>query len=88
MKHYGKIKNLKKLILDFGLQTKIQVDGNVSPLYIADMVAAGADILVGGSSGLFRKGLELKDSIQIFKREIERGLIKRKGSNHELCLGN
>ena len=69
-----KVADLKRLITKRGLATKIEVDGSVSPRYIAPMVAAGADILVGGSTGLFRRDLSLEQSVNIMRREIERGL--------------
>ena len=56
------------------LDIRISVDGNVSFENAPDMVAAGADILVGGSSGLFRSDISLEDSIKRLKDCINKGL--------------
>jgi pentose-5-phosphate-3-epimerase len=41
------------------------------------MVAAGADILVAGSSGLFRKDVPLESAIKFLREEIMTGLKRR-----------
>lgn len=48
-----KISVVKKMIQEHGLKTQISVDGGVSPLNAADIIKAGADILVAGSA-IFR----------------------------------
>ena len=45
-----KIKMLKKLLIDKGLSTFIEVDGGVKLNNAADIISAGADILVMGSA--------------------------------------
>ncbi len=45
-----KIRTLRKLINDRGLKTKIEVDGGVKPDNAAEIIKAGADILVAGSA--------------------------------------
>ena len=45
-----KIRELKQMILDNGLGTLIEIDGGVTLENAAGIVAAGADILVAGSS--------------------------------------
>jgi ribulose-phosphate 3-epimerase len=45
-----KIKILKKLVRDGGLSTLIEVDGGVKLVNAADVISAGADILVMGSA--------------------------------------
>ena len=45
-----KIKQLRKLIDDAGLKVKIEVDGGVTLENAKQIVDAGADILVAGSS--------------------------------------
>jgi len=50
-----KIAELKKMIDRRGLDIDIQVDGNVSFEHIPKMVAAGANILVAGTSSLYHK---------------------------------
>jgi len=71
---FGKIKDAKKLLLECGLDIEIALDGNVSFENIPKMVAAGADTLILGSSGLFVKGLSLDDSIKLVNEAIKQGL--------------
>ena len=49
--------------------------------YIAKMVEAGADMLVGGSSGLFRKDVPLAQAINEMHQQINLGLEKRNPTN-------
>jgi ribulose-phosphate 3-epimerase len=72
-----KIADLRKMILAMRVNVKISVDGNVNPLTIPDMVSAGADRLVLGSSGLFRKDLSLDLAIKEVYRAIDLGLQRR-----------
>ncbi len=46
----SKISTVKKMIQERDLKTQISVDGGVSLLNAADIVKAGADILVTGSA--------------------------------------
>lgn len=46
---YKRIKNLRKMIDDQGLDTRIEVDGGVTDQNIQKLVAAGADVFVAGS---------------------------------------
>ena len=74
----GKIEKLRK-ILDDDLQLDVQiaVDGNVSFQNIPSMVAAGADILVAGSSGLFRNDMPLESAWKHLNDYVAQGLEKR-----------
>ena len=45
-----KIARLRKRIDDLGLKTEIEVDGGVKPSNAAEVIKAGADILVAGSA--------------------------------------
>lgn len=72
-----KIADLAQLRARLKLDFKISVDGNVDTGNIPAMVAAGADILVGGSSGLFLPGQLLADSIEMMRRSIREGLAMR-----------
>lgn len=56
---------------------EICVDGNVNEENIPKMVSAGADILVGGSSGLFVRGKTLQESIATMHECIEKGTSSR-----------
>lgn len=52
-----KIREIKALRDDRGLAFRIEVDGNVGPATIPSLIGAGAEVLVGGTSGLFKQGL-------------------------------
>jgi len=45
-----KIATLRKRIDELGLKTEIEVDGGVKPENAAELINAGADILVAGSA--------------------------------------
>lgn len=70
-----KIEALRQQIADLKLDIKISVDGNVSFENVPSMVSAGADRLVGGSSGLFRNDMPLKDAVSRLRNAIEEGLV-------------
>ena len=59
-----KIEKLKNLIEKMGLDISITADGNINKLNIPDFIKAGANILVLGSSGLFRKDATIKESVE------------------------
>ncbi|GAB1855505.1 ribulose-phosphate 3-epimerase [Flavobacteriaceae bacterium MHTCC 0001] len=46
---YNRIKKLRKMIEDQGLDTRIEIDGGVTDKNIKQLVAAGADTFVAGS---------------------------------------
>lgn len=48
----------------------ISVDGSVSAERAALMAGMGAQIFVGGTAGIYRKGMELKDTIPTFRNAI------------------
>jgi ribulose-phosphate 3-epimerase len=69
-----KIENCKALLSSTGHDhVEIQVDGNVSFQHIPAMVAAGATMLVGGSSSVFDKDHSIGDAIAAVK-EIVKGV--------------
>lgn len=45
-----KVRELKSMLDEAGLQTLIEVDGGISPANAGELFAAGADILVAGNS--------------------------------------
>ena len=69
-----KVKDLSKLIQTRQLNTNIEVDGRVSLESIPDLVSAGADILVAGSTSLFLKGHSLGENKKMVEKAIEEGL--------------
>jgi ribulose-phosphate 3-epimerase len=56
-----KIARLHAMIASHGLDIDIEVDGNVSFANIPRMIAAGANVLVTGTSSLYIKGREVED---------------------------
>lgn len=66
-----KIDNLKNLITKMGLDLTITVDGNVNKDTIPEFIKAGSDILVLGSSGLFRKDVTIKQAVEEIKEAID-----------------
>ena len=66
-----KIENLKNLITKMGLDLTITVDGNVNKHTIPEFIKAGSDILVLGSSGLFRKDVTIKQAVEEIKEAID-----------------
>lgn len=64
---FEKIKHLKEKLSVAGYKTPIQVDGNVSYENIPLMLENGAEILVLGTSSLFRKDMPLQQSLKVVK---------------------
>lgn len=74
-----KIARLQKLIQEANLSLPIEVDGAVDEKTIPNLVRAGATILVGGSSGLFRKDRTIEESLRIMRRAIAIEEVRRAG---------
>ena len=69
-----KIRECSTLLESTGHQNvEIQVDGNVSFEHIPAMVSAGATMLVGGTSSIFRKGYSIGEAIAAV-RQIVKGI--------------
>ncbi len=66
-----KIYDMKKIINDARLDIMLSVDGNVSFENIPPMLNAGADVLVGGTSSLFKPNISLKNNIKKIKNLIK-----------------
>ena len=60
----NKIYDLKNILIKRGLKTKISVDGSVNYKTIPAMIDNGADILVLGSSSIFRENSSIKKEFQ------------------------
>jgi ribulose-phosphate 3-epimerase len=71
-----KISDCQDFLNERGVNLPIEVDGNVSFENIPKMVAAGADILVGGSSSVFHKSGSRAENIQHIHQAISLGLAK------------
>ncbi len=66
-----KIAQAKKLREERGLDYLIQIDGAVGPKTYGALHAAGADAYVMGTSGLYRKGMTLKESCERLHADFE-----------------
>lgn len=75
-----KIQDLKNMINQKGLTTKIQVDGRVSLETIPQLIQAGADDLVLGSTSLFIKGNSLVENKKLVEQAVAKGLKKEQVS--------
>ncbi len=73
----SKIHNLRTKLAEKSLPVRISVDGCVNPATIPDMVQAGADILVLGSSGLFMKDMPIPDALNRIRDAVDLGLKRR-----------
>lgn len=73
-----KIADCRAYLDAHGLDIPIQVDGNVSFENIPDMVAAGADNLVAGTSSIFYPGASLAENFKRTRAAIAQGLRRRK----------
>lgn len=65
-----KISKIREKIDARHLNIEIEVDGNVGGENLPKMAAAGADILVCGTSSIFRQGIPLDESLKIFDLEL------------------
>ena len=72
-----KVKDLYDLINEKGLDTQIEVDGRVSLEVIPKLVESGADMLVAGSTSLFRPERSMSENKVIMEEGIEKGLKLR-----------
>ncbi len=73
-----RVADCRRFLNDRGLDIPIEIDGRVSFESIPRLVAAGADILVTGSSSLFHKGGTLSENFGKTKKAISIGWEKRK----------
>jgi len=72
-----KIADCRRVLDDSGRQIAIEIDGRVSLELIPDLVAAGADIVVGGSGSVFLKGDTWAGNIRRTRDAIALGLQRR-----------
>jgi len=66
----NKIKELKTLINEKGLNIEIEVDGNVSFENAVKMKEMGADIFVAGTSSIFNREIGIEEAGKIFRNII------------------
>jgi ribulose-phosphate 3-epimerase len=63
----SKVSDLKELISSRGLSARIEVDGGVGPENAAELIRAGADILVAGNA-IFGKGDPAENARELLRR--------------------
>ncbi len=68
-----RIRELRRAAQEAGLDIGIVADGNINPRTIPAVVGAGADILVGGTSGLFLKDKSIKEAAALVLQAASRG---------------
>lgn len=66
-----KIKAIKNMIVNANKQIEIIVDGNIDINNGKMCIEAGADILVGGTSSIFKKGQTIQQSYNDFMEKLE-----------------
>jgi ribulose-phosphate 3-epimerase len=72
-----KIADCRRYLSEHDLSIPIMVDGNVSFQHIPKMVAAGADVLVAGTSSWFNSNAPLAENVRKTEKAIAAGLEKR-----------
>ena len=75
---FRKIAACRRFLDEHGSAAAIEVDGNVSFANIPQMVAAGARVLVAGSSSLFAPGAPLERNMERLARAAAEGLASRR----------
>lgn len=65
-----KIRHLNELITRDGLDVDIQVDGQINANTIADVIQAGANVLIVGTSGLFTVNEDLATAVKMVRESI------------------
>jgi len=71
------IRKIRDARAKLGPHMLIEVDGNVSFEHIPNMVAAGADALVAGTSSVFHRGAPLAENMQKTRAAIAAGWTRR-----------
>jgi len=71
---YKKIKDLRKKLDKTGRKIILEIDGGVNPETAHKMIRAGADVLVCGSSAIFKPEISVDKKIKEFRRHINNNL--------------
>ncbi len=67
-----KIRKLRGMIEDRGLEVDIQVDGQINDRTFKDVLEAGANVLVVGTSGLFNLDKELTAAVRMVREKLDK----------------
>ena len=71
---YKKISDLKQKINESGKNIIIEIDGGVNPDTASNMIKAGADMLVCGTSSIFKPDISVDIKISEFRNSINKDL--------------
>lgn len=66
-----KIRSLRKMIKERHLDVDIQVDGQINDKTFKDVIEAGANVLVVGTSGLFNLDPDLTTAVRILREKLD-----------------
>lgn len=75
----AKVEDTFKIINTFGLPVEIEVDGNINSNTIPILARVGANIFVGGSSGLFRKDIQLEQAVRALRAAADNSVFEKRG---------
>ncbi len=70
---FEKMQNLRRMMDAHGIGTPIAADGNVNVNTIPTLVRNGAEMLIGGTSGLFLKGKSVRECAEAMLTAMELG---------------
>ena len=76
---FRKIADCRAFLDARGAAVAIEVDGNVSLVNIPKMVAAGADMLVAGTSSIFHRDNSFPENAELIRQAISAGIKMREG---------
>jgi len=67
-----KIRKLRQILEDRNLDIDIEVDGNINKETAPKVLKAGANVLVGGSSSIFKEGVDMKTAVKNLRKSGEK----------------
>jgi ribulose-phosphate 3-epimerase len=73
-----RVRKVRKMIEDLSLDIQIEIDGGITPDNAADVVEAGADILVAGSAVFTANNGDVDGNISALKEAAMLGLSRRR----------
>ncbi|MGA1821884.1 MAG: ribulose-phosphate 3-epimerase [Thermoplasmatota archaeon] len=72
-----RVRQVRKMIEDLSLEVQIEIDGGITPNNAADVVEAGADILVAGSAVFTANNGDVEGNIRALREAAMLGLSRR-----------
>ena len=71
----GKVREMRKILVEEKVDAYLAVDGGITPENAAEVVKAGADLLVAGTATFGRS--DLRKAVEELRREAERGYAEK-----------